>query len=129
MKDKQEKSHSSNFEKDLQKLEQIVQELEKGELTLEESLKQFEEGIRLARQCEKALADAERRIEILLQNDTGEIEAQPFDISETENGTEDSSVTQKTMQSKSTQPKPKKTVVQKNDNSSNTTDINEDLPF
>jgi len=129
MKDKQEKSHSSNFEKDLQKLEQIVQELEKGELTLEESLKQFEEGIRLARQCEKALADAERRIEILLQNDTGEIEAQPFDISETENGTEDSSVTQKTMQSKSTQPKPKKTVVQENDNSSNTTDINEDLPF
>jgi len=129
MKDKQEKSHSSNFEKDLQKLEQIVQELEKGELTLEESLKQFEEGIRLARQCEKALADAERRIEILLQNDTGEIEAQPFDISETENGMEDSSVTQKTMQSKSTQPKPKKTVVQENDNSSNTTDINEDLPF
>ncbi|MGC8846362.1 MAG: exodeoxyribonuclease VII small subunit, partial [Candidatus Hydrogenedens sp.] len=81
MKEKHEKPVYGNFEKDLEKLEQIVQNLEKGELTLEEALKQFEEGIRLARQCEKALSEAERKIEILLKNEDGVIEAKPFELS------------------------------------------------
>ncbi len=66
------------FEKDLERLEQIVEALEEGELSLDESLKKFEEGIKLGRRCEKALSAAEKRIEILMKNADGELEAQPF---------------------------------------------------
>jgi len=66
------------FEKDLEKLEKIVESLEDGELSLDESLKRFEEGVTLAKRCEKALAAAEKRIEILTKNTEGELEAQPF---------------------------------------------------
>lgn len=68
----------SKFEKDLERLEQVVEALEAGGLTLDESLKRFEEGVRLARRCEKALTEAERRIEILVKNAKGEISAEPF---------------------------------------------------
>ena len=66
------------FEKDLEKLEEIVGALEEGELPLDEALKRFEEGIKLAKRCEKTLADAEKRIEILTKNADGKLEAQPF---------------------------------------------------
>lgn len=66
------------FEKDLQRLEKIVEELEEGGLPLDESLKKFEEGIRLAKRCEKALGAAEKKIEILTKNAEGELEARPF---------------------------------------------------
>ena len=66
------------FEKDLERLEQIVEALEGGELPLDESLKKFEEGIKLGRRCEKALSAAEKKIEILMKNADGELEAQPF---------------------------------------------------
>ena len=62
----------SNFEKDLEKLEKIVEELDEGGLTLDQSLKRFEEGIKLSRRCDKALSAAEKRIEILLKNADGE---------------------------------------------------------
>jgi exodeoxyribonuclease VII small subunit len=78
------------FEKDLEKLEQIVEALEAGGLSLDESLKRFEEGVKLARRCEKALAEAERKIEILVKNAAGEIVAEPFEeepASENENAT------------------------------------------
>lgn len=68
----------SKFEKDLEKLEKIVEELEEGELPLDASLKRFEEGITLAKRCEKALTDAEKRIEVLTRNAEGDLEAQPF---------------------------------------------------
>jgi exodeoxyribonuclease VII small subunit len=68
----------SRFEKDLERLEQVVEALEAGGLTLDESLKRFEEGVKLARRCEKALTEAERRIEILVKNAKGEITAEPF---------------------------------------------------
>jgi exodeoxyribonuclease VII small subunit len=55
------------FEDALEKLEAIVKKLETGELTLEESLKAFEEGIRLTRLCTGKLDDAERRVEVLLK--------------------------------------------------------------
>jgi len=55
------------FEDALEKLEGIVKKLETGELTLEESLKAFEEGIRLTRLCAGKLDEAERRVEILLK--------------------------------------------------------------
>ncbi len=66
------------FEKDLEKLEGIVQALEEGELSLDDSLARFEQGIKLARNCEKALTKAEKKIEILTKNADGELEAQPF---------------------------------------------------
>ncbi len=124
-----EKERPGNFEKDLQKLEQIVQDLEKGELSLEESLKRFEEGIHLARRCEKALTEAERRIEILLQNEEGEIEPQPFDVSEAESASrEETADDSQKVHHKKTSTKPKKSTLENNEGNLYLTD-NEDLPF
>jgi exodeoxyribonuclease VII small subunit len=66
------------FEAALTRLEAIVKELEIGDLPLEQSLKLFEEGIKLSRICHKRLEDAERRVEILLKDKTGAITMQPF---------------------------------------------------
>ncbi|MGV8078489.1 MAG: exodeoxyribonuclease VII small subunit [Syntrophales bacterium] len=55
------------FEESIEKLEQIVRRMEAGEMTLDESLKAFEEGIRLVRLCNARLDDAERRVELLLR--------------------------------------------------------------
>jgi exodeoxyribonuclease VII small subunit len=54
-----------HYEKSIAELEVIVAQLEKGDLTLEESLKQFEKGITLARKCQEVLTQAEQKIEIL----------------------------------------------------------------
>jgi exodeoxyribonuclease VII small subunit len=67
----------AKFEDALSKLEEIVRKMELGELTLDESLASFEEGIRLARLCSRKLDEAERRIEILLTKE-GETEVKPF---------------------------------------------------
>ena len=61
-----------SFEEALQQLEQIVQKLEKGELPLEESLKHYEEGIRLSRLCHGKLEEAEGKIEMLMKDGRGE---------------------------------------------------------
>jgi exodeoxyribonuclease VII small subunit len=66
------------FEDCLTRLEQIVTALEAGNLPLEESLKVFEEGVTLARQCSRYLDDAERRIEILVKDEAGTTTARPF---------------------------------------------------
>jgi len=60
------------FEAALKQLEDIVQRLERGELPLEESLKLYEEGIRLSRLCHTKLEEAERRIEVLVKDAKGE---------------------------------------------------------
>ena len=60
------------FEQALSELEQIVQKLEKGELPLEDSLRLYEEGIRLSRLCHAKLEEAEGRIEVLLKDSRGE---------------------------------------------------------
>jgi exodeoxyribonuclease VII small subunit len=60
-----------SFEASLEALEQIVQELERGDLPLEKSLELFEQGIRLSRQCQERLQQAERRIEVLLRDNQG----------------------------------------------------------
>jgi len=60
-----------SFEASLEALEQIVQELERGDLPLEKSLELFERGIGLSRQCQDRLNQAERRIEILLRDNQG----------------------------------------------------------
>ena len=54
----------AKFEKDLERLESIVSALEEGGLPLDDALKRFEEGIKLAQRCERALTDAEKKIEI-----------------------------------------------------------------
>ena len=65
------------FEEALEKLEEIVHRMEAGEVTLEESLKAFEEGIKLSRLCAKKLDEADRRVEILLREE-GALTAKPF---------------------------------------------------
>ena len=59
------------FEQAMARLEAIVGELEKGDLPLDESLKIFEEGIRLSKSCLKILEDAERKVEVLVQEQNG----------------------------------------------------------
>lgn len=59
------------FESSLKELEKIVGRLEDGELSLEESLKLFEDGVRLSRECQARLNQAERRIEVLLKDENG----------------------------------------------------------
>jgi exodeoxyribonuclease VII small subunit len=66
------------FEDQLLRLEEIVGALEAGNLPLEESLRIFEEGVSLARGCARYLDDAERRIEILVKDETGAAAAAPF---------------------------------------------------
>jgi exodeoxyribonuclease VII small subunit len=64
-----------SFEKSLSELESIVNQLEKGDLSLEDSLKQFEKGVGLARRCQDVLSQAEQKVEMLTQNpspDTGD---------------------------------------------------------
>jgi exodeoxyribonuclease VII small subunit len=67
------------FETALARLEEIVLELEKGDLPLEQSLKFFEEGIKLSRICNKRLEDAERKVDILLKDKGGNMKAEPFE--------------------------------------------------
>ncbi len=70
-----------NFEDSLQQLEKIVAQLEGGELPLEESLKLFEDGIKLSRECQERLNQAERRIDVLLKDENGGSVLQPLDES------------------------------------------------
>jgi len=67
------------FEDALGRLEQIVDQLEAGELPLEASLKAFEEGVALARRCAKYLEEAEKRIELLTKDEGGLLKTQPFE--------------------------------------------------
>jgi len=61
----------AGFEKSLEELEQLVERMEDGELSLEQSLRTYERGIKLARSCQKALDEAEQRVELLSEPDEG----------------------------------------------------------
>ncbi len=67
---------SINFEKSLKQLETLVEKLEKGELSLEDSLKQFEQGVRLTRECRQALQAAEQKISVLSQENGNWVETE-----------------------------------------------------
>lgn len=69
------------FEKAMEELEKITTELEKGNLSLDESVEKFEEGMKLSKQCNDMIKKAEKKITILLQKD-GKIEEEKFDINE-----------------------------------------------
>jgi exodeoxyribonuclease VII small subunit len=95
---KKTQAQSKNFEAGLAALEKIVRELERGDLPLEESLKLFEEGVRLSRECQERLSQAERRIEVLLSDGEGRPVLSAFDeeeelrVAETDNAEGDESV-------------------------------------
>ena len=77
------------FETSLEELERIVRELEQGELTLEKSLELFEQGVKLSRECQERLNQAERRIEILMRDNQGRAVVRPFDPESELNGASD----------------------------------------
>ena len=62
------------FEQSLVKLENLVEKMEAGDLTLEDSLKTFEEGIRLTRECQQALSQAEQKVKMLIE-ENGQLES------------------------------------------------------
>ena len=63
------KNNTADFEKNLKELESLVTKMEKGELSLKESLAHFEKGVGLTKNCQKTLAEAEKKIQILLESD------------------------------------------------------------
>jgi exodeoxyribonuclease VII small subunit len=68
-----------DFEKKLTRLEEIVGKMEGGDVSLEDSLKLFEEGVKLSRTCQKELEEAEQKVELLLGQDSqGQPITQPF---------------------------------------------------
>ena len=71
------------FEEDLKKLQKIVEELSSGKMTLGESLKKYEEGVRIAQSCSATLAEAQRKVELLMKKD-GKISLEKFDDADTE---------------------------------------------
>lgn len=68
----------ARFEESLTKLEEIVAQLERGDLTLEDSVRLFEEGTRLSAECRKELEDAEGKVEMLVKQRDGEMKREPF---------------------------------------------------
>jgi len=71
------------FEATLEKLETIVEKMEQGDMSLEDSLKAFEQGIQLTRSCQKALVEAEQQVQLLLQ-ENGQLQATEFAVSDDE---------------------------------------------
>ncbi len=67
------------FEEALKKLEKIVEDLEKGELSLDDALKKYQEGLELSRACAQRLDSAKKKIDILVKNKKGEFELKPLD--------------------------------------------------
>jgi exodeoxyribonuclease VII small subunit len=68
----------ASFEESLKRLEQIVAQLERGDLPLEDSIKLFEEGTRLSEECKKHLEEAEGKVEILIKQRDGAMKREPF---------------------------------------------------
>jgi exodeoxyribonuclease VII small subunit len=71
------KKTSTSFEESLAELEQLVNRLERGEISLEESLQSFERGVNLTRSCQKALQEAEQKVQILIDKNSGQA-LEPF---------------------------------------------------
>ena len=78
MTNKKENQAVGDLDSSLQELESVVEQLESGDLSLEEALKQFERGVKLTRKCQATLKKAEQKVEILLKK-TADAEPEPFD--------------------------------------------------
>ena len=81
---KGEPAKKADFERSLQRLEEVVKRLESANLPLDEAMKLFEEGVELTRECQKQLEQAEGRVEILLKKADGKIAAEPFEAEDEE---------------------------------------------
>lgn len=80
-----EKRPRIDLEKALSELEEIVEQLESGDLPLEKSLKQFERGVRLSRECQTALKDAEQRVQVLVDSELKDLDPETLaDVDEDE---------------------------------------------
>jgi len=79
-----EKQKNESFEEALERLDQIVQKLEQGDLSLDESLKLFQEGVELSRFCTKRLTQAEEKVMKLIKTEEGKFKTEPLDIEEEE---------------------------------------------
>ncbi|MGH9775103.1 MAG: exodeoxyribonuclease VII small subunit [Candidatus Acidiferrales bacterium] len=77
-----EAAKKGEFERSLARLEEVVKRLENAELSLDEAMKLFEEGVILSRECQKQLEEAEGRVEILLKKADGKVSAEPFEPEE-----------------------------------------------
>ncbi len=69
---------NKNYEEMMKELEQIAKDLESGNLSLDESVKKFEQGMEISKECSKILEDAEKKISILVKNNNGDIEEKAF---------------------------------------------------
>jgi len=76
---KPESPKKPEFERSLARLEEVVRKLESPQLSLDEAMKLFEEGVALSRECQKQLEEAEGKVEILLKKADGKLAAEPFD--------------------------------------------------
>lgn len=76
---KPEPGKRPDFERSLGRLEEVVRRLESPQLSLDEAMKLFEEGVELSRECQKQLEEAEGRVEILLKKADGKMAAGPFE--------------------------------------------------
>ena len=76
---KPEPAKKADFERSLGRLEEVVRKLESPQLSLDEAMKLFEEGVELSRECQKQLEEAEGRVEILLKKADGKLAAEPFE--------------------------------------------------
>lgn len=79
----------AGFEDKLKSLEQVVEKLERGDLTLDESVKLFEEGVKLSDACKKELEAAEGKIQILVERSNGAVKTADFDLDESTEAEED----------------------------------------
>lgn len=73
---------AKSFEESLKELEEIVEKLENGDVTLDESVKLFENGMKLTKSCKKQLENAEKKVTMLMTDENGEITEIPFEPSE-----------------------------------------------
>jgi exodeoxyribonuclease VII small subunit len=76
---KPELNKRPDFERSLARLEEVVRKLESPQLSLDEAMKLFEEGVGLSRECQKQLEEAEGRVEVLLKKADGKLTAEPFE--------------------------------------------------
>ena len=73
-----------SFEQAMKQLEQIVQDLESGDMPLEKAIKKFEEGIQLSKFCTEKLDESEKKITVLMQDATGNVSEMPFAVQNNE---------------------------------------------
>ena len=81
-----ETEKKADFESCLTRLEAVVRKLEAPDLALDDAMKLFEEGVKLSRECQKQLAEAEARVEILLKKADGKFAAEPFEPEDDDKG-------------------------------------------